>query len=498
MYKSILCTIGALTLYCANAVAAQPPNIVFVLVDDQRNDSLGCAGHPIIKTPNIDRLANKGARFENMFVNTAICMASRATIFTGVTQRTHGFRPADSQGSASVTQKLLESSFPTRLRDSGYYTGYFGKNHVSFQGGKPAAFDRMFDKWRHLGRNPYFKTMPDGSKRHTDEVMGDESVAFLQNRPQDKPFMLNMNFNISHAEDGDHRPGIGHFPWPKAEDGLYEDITPPRPRLDDPEIYNNLPDFFKDSLNRTRYHWRWDTPEKYTTNMRALYRMITGMDRIVGRVLAELEAQGVADNTIVICTADNGYYMGDRGLAGKWSHYEQSLRVPLIIYDPRMPVENRGRVLKPMVSNLDLAPTMLEMGGVDIPDCYQGRTLIPVLDNKTPSDWRTSVFCEHHELAIQPWAGIRDERYVYARYDRLKPAYEFLHDLKRDPDQLTNFVNDPEYKAVLERFRSETDSTIQKYTRSETIAAQEKNKIDVANRNKNRKGKKGKKGKKKK
>jgi len=465
---------GLLMVAAVAAHAEKMPNILFILVDDQRNDSLGCAGHPLIKTPHVDRLANEGARFENMFVNTSICMASRATILTGVTQRSHGFRPGDPQGSIPVCAAFLENSFPARLRDSGYHTGYFGKIHATFVGGKD-AYGRMFDEWEKLGRNPYFKKLPDGTTRHTDEIMGDKSVEFLENRPKDKPFFLNMNFNISHAEDKDHRPGIGHFPWPRAEDGLYEDITPPRPRLDDPAIFENLPGFLKTSTNRSRYHWRWDTPEKYTVNMRALYRMIAGMDRIVGRVLAELEKQGVADNTIVIYTADNGYYMGDRGLAGKWSHFEQSLRVPLIIYDPRRPAEKRGQVLQPMASNLDISATILEFAGLPAPSNYQGRSLQPILNGHVPADWRTSVFCEHHQLgAIPAWAGIRDERYVYARYDRQEPPYEFLHDLKSDPDQLANVVNQPEYKAVLERYRSETDGAIEKYTVPETVAALEK------------------------
>lgn len=464
-----------LGLVCLQSAWAQQPNILFVLVDDQRNDSLGCAGHLFIKTPHIDRLANEGTRFENMFVNTSICMASRATILTGVTQRSHGYRPGDPQGSAPISRKLLDGSFPTLLKKSGYYTGFFGKNHVSFVDGKSEAFDTMFDQWKHHGRNPYFKQMPDGSKRHTDEIMGDDSVAFLRNRPKDKPFFLNMNFNISHAEDRDHRPGIGHFPWPKAEDGLYEDIMPPRPHLDDPAIFENLPEFLKTSTNRSRYHWRWDTPEKYIVNMRAYYRMLTGMDRIVGRVLAELEKQGVAEHTIVIYSADNGYYMGDRGLAGKWSHFEQSLRVPLIIYDPRMPAEKRGRVLQPMASNLDIPATILEFAGLPAPSSYQGRSLRSILNGHVPADWRTSVFCEHHHLAAIPaWAGIRDERYVYARYDRQEPPYEFLHDLQRDPDQLINLVNQPEYNAVLERFRNETDAAIEQYTVPETVVALEK------------------------
>lgn len=399
------------------------------------------------------------------------------TIFTGLTQRTHGYRPADPEGSADITDDDLRTSFPTVLKRAGYYTGYFGKNHVNYEQGNEAAFNTMFNQWEHIHRDPYFKTLPDGTKRHCDEIIGDRSVAFLENRPENRPFMLFVSFNISHAEDSDHRPGIGHFPWPKAVDGLYEEVDPLQPRLKDPAIFDALPDFLKSSLNRTRYFWRWDTPEKYDTNMRALYRMLTGMDRIVGRVIQTLEKEGVADDTVVIYTADNGYYMGERGFAGKWSHYEQSLRTPLIIYDPRLPENQRGRVVDPMVLNLDMPSTILDLANLPVPDKYQGRSLVPLISDSRPlipEQWRTSFFCEHHQYAdfIPGWSGIHGKRYVYARYDRLNPPYEFLHDLKKDPDQLINFADDPEYATVLEQFRRQTDGEIKKLTRPETTAKQ--------------------------
>ncbi|VGO12676.1 Arylsulfatase [Pontiella desulfatans] len=460
----IIMGLTALVAAAGSVVADEKPNIVFVLVDDQRNDTLGCAGHPVIQTPNIDRLAAQGVRFENAFVNTSICMASRATIFTGLTQRSHNYRPADPQGSTPVSDAVLMDSFPTQLRQAGYYTGFFGKNHVGFKRGTSKAFDTMFDDWRHLTLG--MKKQPDGTMRHSDELVGDESVEFLRQRPTDKPFMLYMSMTIAHAKDSNHSPGMGHYPWPKAVDGMYEDIDPARPRLDDPAIYESMPGFLKESLNRTRYFWRWDTPEKYRTNMRAYYRMLSGMDGIVGRVLAELETQGVRDNTIVIYTADNGYYMGERGLAGKWSHFEESLRVPLIIADPRLPKENGGRVEPSMVMNLDLPTTMLDLAGVPVPEQYQGESLTPFLTGNRPAEWRTECFVEHHQLrtVIPSWAGVRDERYVYARYDRQNPPYEFLHDLKADPDQLKNFVNNPEYAEILDRLRSNTDGYIREYT----------------------------------
>jgi arylsulfatase A-like enzyme len=461
-------TLLCLGLLAGSAAASEKPNILFVLVDDQRNDSLGCAGHPVLQTPNIDRLAEQGVRFENAFATTAICMASRATIFTGLTETGHGYTGGPAPATP-VIQDDLETSFPVLLREAGYRIGFFGKQHVKFKGGNKDAMKRMFDESEVIHRNPYFKKQPDGSLRHTAELIGDRSVGFLESQNGDQPFCLYMSFNISHAEDKDHRPGIGHFPWPKAVDGLYEDHNPEPPRLGDEAIFESLPEFMRESLNRERWYWRWDTPEKYAVNMRAYYRMLTGMDGVLGRVFQTLEKQGLADNTIIIYTADNGFYRGDRGFAGKWSHYEQSLRIPLIVFDPRAPEALRGQVVEPMALNLDLPSTMLQMAGVAVPEKYQGLDLSPVLKGSVPEDWRTDFMCEHHynHPKIPQWYGVRDERYVYARYYNQDPPYEFLHDLKTDPDQLKNLSDNPECRAVLEKMRGRCDELIEDNTRPE-------------------------------
>ena len=472
MYQRLFLLLIAATL-CASAAATQPPNILFILADDQRHDELACAGEPFLQTPTLDRLAEQGVRFENMTVTTSICMVSRATIFTGLMQRSHGFAPgnANSRPVSPGDEKLC---FPNLLRQAGYRTGYYGKNHVTFKSGTQKAFSRMFDDWAHIHRNPFFKKMPDGSKRHCDELIGDRSVAFVQSQADDQPFFLYMSFNIAHAEDRDLRPGIGHFPWPKAEDGMYEDITPPQPHLNDPAVFDALPEFLKTSENRSRFHWRWDTAEKYDVNMRARYRMLTGMDRIIQRVLDTLEERGLAENTIVIFTADNGYYRGERGLAGKWTHFEESLRVPLIIYDPRRPRDERGALIQQPTLNLDLPSTILDYAGVEIPTTYQGHSMVSLLAGDAPQAWRTETFHEHHQHRdiIPKWSGIRGDRYVYACYDLQNPPYEFFHDLKRDPDQLVNFATDPEYASLLKQFREKNEAAIRAYGRAKPAEKQ--------------------------
>jgi arylsulfatase A-like enzyme len=309
--------------------------------------------------------------------------------------------------------------------------------------------------------------MPDGSTRHVDEIIGDKSVAFVGAQSAAKPFFLYMSFNISHAEDNDRRPGH-HYQWPAAEDGLFEDVEPIRPNLADPKYYDATPDFLKTTINRTRYFWGYDTPEKYRANLRALYRMLAGMDRIVGRVMTALKEKGFAENTVVIYSADNGYYMGDRGFQGKWSHYDQSIHVPLIVSDPRMKSELRGRVLKETSVNLDIPATILDLATVPVPAKYQGASLRPLLNGDRPKNWRTDFYVEHHAnpAQIATWFGIRDNRYTYANY--YQNGTELLYDRERDPTELTNVATDAAYAAVFARLRQRSLDYKQLYTRPES------------------------------
>jgi arylsulfatase A-like enzyme len=220
-------------------------------------------------------------------------------------------------------------------------------------------------------------------------------------------------------------------------------------------VYESQPEFLKASINRSRYFWGYDTPEKYQTNLRAYFRMITGIDHAIGRVVRALEEAGLADNTVIVYSADNGYYLGDRGFQGKWSHYEESLRVPLLVYDPRLPSAQRGRVVDAMALNVDLPATFLDWAGATVPSAYQGRSLRPLVDGARVTDWRRAFFCEHVDLAPHiTWDGIRGERYVYARYFDQEPPFEFLHDLREDPDQRRNLAADPAHASVLRLMRT--------------------------------------------
>lgn len=440
------------------ANADQPPNIVFFFTDDQTVSTLGCYGNPIVRTPNIDRLAQRGTRFENMFVSHSICWVSRTTILTGLVGRSFGTSANPDQARSDAAEEL----YSDLLHQRGYRTGYFGKWHAKM----PKGYKREahFDEMEVIGRNPFYKKQPDGTLKHKTEVIVDRGIEFIRNQPKDKPFALNMWFNACHAEDGDRRPGIGHFPWPRAVDGMYDSVEMYQPPLNDPAIFEAHPDFLKTTINRERFFWRWNTEQKYQTNMRAYFRMVSGIDGAIGRFLKALRDAGLSDNTIIVYSADNGYHMGNRGLAGKWSHYDEALRVPLIVMDPRAPKAQQGQVTDAMVLNVDLPATFLDWAGADIPERYQGRSLKPVVNSGKPEDWRTETFHEHFAVRnrIPAFEGIRNSRYKYVRYFD-HDSYEFLHDLERDPQELVNLADDPKHVDTLEQMRQRTTQRVAEY-----------------------------------
>jgi len=453
--KIILQLVLLLFVLTGPLYADERPNIVFFFADDQTTSTIGCYGNPVIQTPNIDALAARGTRFENAYVSQAICWVSRTTILTGLTGRSYG-TPSNPE---LARPDAVETLYSDILRQNGYRTGYFGKWHAKMPPGYQK--EKHFDEFEAISRNPYYKKQPDGSLRHETELIVDRGIAFVKSQPKDKPFALNMWFNACHAEDGDRRPGIGHFPWPRAVDGMYEETVIAPPRLGDPAIFDGQPDLLKTTINRERYFWRWNTDEKYQTNMRAYYRMVSGIDGAIGRFMQALEAAGLAENTIIVYSADNGYYMGNRGLAGKWSHYEEAIKVPLIVADPRVPQNQRGKVTDAPALNLDLPATFLDWAGVEIPARYQGHSLKPVVDNGKPADWRTETFHEHFAVRnrIPAYEGLRNAQFKYVRYFD-HGNHEFLHDLKHDPDELVNLAGDPQHAKTLEEMRNRTTDRV--------------------------------------
>jgi len=450
-------------LIAGSLQAATQPNIIFFLADDQRDDVFGCAGNPIIQTPTLDSLAAQGVRFENTFCEVPICAASRATLFSGLSQRTHGYN----FGELPVPSEFIATSYPMMLKAAGYRIGFAGKYGMRFGG---SGLKKAFDFVQEIGRNPFLKKQKDGTLRHETDLCVDAAIEFIESNPQNKPFCMSVSFNATHAEDGDHRPGY-HFQWPESADGLYEDVQIPAPELADEKYFKALPPFLQEAggLLRKRYYWRWDTPEKYQTNIRAYYRMITGIDNAIARVLKVLEAKGIDQNTIIVYSADNGYMRGDRGTAGKWNHYEQSLRIPLIVYDPRLPKAQRGRVVSELVNNVDLPATFVDFAGLAVPEVYQGRSLLPLMQGSAPADWRNDIFTEHKFKAFNNWYAVRSERYKYATYyEEEGGPYECLYDLKKDPTELVNLASNPEYASVLSKMKERMNSYLAAYPEAES------------------------------
>ena len=312
------------------AETPKKPNIVFILTDDQRWNMMACAGDPIIHTPNMDALAKEGVRFPNMFVTTAICAASRASILTGLYERTHRY----TFNTKPIRDEHIAISYPVLLRKAGYRTGFVGKFGVGVEKG---ATLRMFDSFVPLTRTPYWKKQKDGSMKHLTDIEGEKAIAFLDTVKPGQPFCLSVSFNAPHAEDNDPK----QYYWQKEVDDLYKDAKFPIPKTMTDDFFNALPDFLKNSESRVRFKWRFDEPKKYQVMVRGYYRMISGVDLVIGRIREALKKRGLADNTVIIFTSDNGYFLGERGFADKWYIYEHSIRVPLLVFDPR--AEGRAR-----------------------------------------------------------------------------------------------------------------------------------------------------------
>ncbi len=443
-------------LVADGATAAQRPNVVLITVDDQPSTVLGCYGDALAHTPNIDALAARGTRFTHSLVSHSICWVSRTSVLSGRYGRSY----SGADNPDALLPAYLPSLYPRLMRDSGYRTGHFGKWGPRL----PARFrpQTLFDAFDPIGRDPFFHPQADGSLRHETDLIVDRGIEFVAQSAPDQPFLLHLSFNACHGEDSDRRPGIGFYPWPSSADDLFGDTVFPAPLRSAPEHFDSLPDFIGTAINRERFFWAWNTPAKYQTNKRAYYRMTSGIDHALGRFLAALNQHGFGENTIVIYTSDNGDHMGNRGLQGKWSHFDESLVVPLIIADPRVEASRQGQVNSSLVVNVDLPSTLLQWAEIEIPETYQGHSLVPIVQTgNPPEDWRRDSFHEHYAVRnrLAAFEGVRTEQYKYARYID-HDNYEFLHDLQADPLELTNVADQPAYAAILQQMRDLTDRRV--------------------------------------
>jgi len=417
---------------------AKPVNVVFLLADDWRHDTLGCAGNPVVKTPRLDEMASNGIRFTKACVTTSICGVSRASILTGQWMSRHGNEGFD------MFKTPWKETFSDILRANGYWVGHVGKwNNGKFPKEK-------FDFARSYMGTHWMKGS-DGRPVHVTQRNETDALEFLRSRPKDQPFCLTVSFFATHAEDANPKQ---YLPQPSSL-SLYQDVTIPVPPTASEQSLRRLPPFLRQPKNegRIRYHWRFDEPEKYQTMMKNYYRLCTEVDATSGRVIDELANQGVLDHTIIIFMGDNGYFHGEHGLADKWYPYEESIRVPLIVQDPRIPENMRGKTNDDFVLNVDIAPTILAAANLSAPVTMQGRDFAPLYasDPKPEPPWRQCFFYEHaiisnKERIPASQALVRhDAKYI------LWPDYDFeeFFDLRNDPGEQHNLIDDPAYSEMI-------------------------------------------------
>lgn len=472
----------------AETAAAGLPNVVLIIADDMRWDAMGCAGNPLLETPCLDRLAREGTRFSNAFVTTPICATSRASILTGQYARRHGVH--------DFTTPLRDSTatYPVMLRAAGYVTGFIGKWGIDAEDRREFVdWSRRFDFWAGdmqqtvywhgrdcawLGndgtaaRDRCFCDCPADARRsegvrdagphpalrapvHAEtEFMPAKIRSFLEQRDPRRPFCLTVCLKAPHAPWGGFAPRFA---------ASFADKAIPRvPSISAAEA-RRLPLFLQRSLGSERgLRFATDAGLDGTRDraLRQYYRLVAGVDFCVGRILAELDDRGLAGNTVVLFTSDNGMFTGEHGLSGKWLLYEESIRVPLLVRDPRLPAAAQGRVCSALALNIDLHPTCLELAGVPVPPGVQGQSLLPLLHDPA-RPFRDGFFLEHlfanesdPHRRIERSEGYRTAAEKYILYiDQQGSDSEELYGLRDDPFEMRNRSRDAAAEPLLERLR---------------------------------------------
>ena len=492
-FLSALCIL----LVChKQSIADQKPNIVFIFSDDHAPHAIGAYNgwlKSVNPTPRIDELAKQGMLFEKSFCTNSICGPSRAVIMTGKHSHKNGFM------NNGNTFNWNQQTFPKILRKAGYTTALYGKSHLK---GNPKGFD----DWKVLpGQGDYYNPdliTPKGRVRidgHCTDVVTDLAVEWLKTgRDKTKPFMLMVQHKAPHRN---WMPALRHLPlyddikipesttlFDKWEDNapparhqeleidrhmdinydLFLDLTAdyegtPSQKRQDRSAWRNMKKMTKDQLTSWRAFYgprdkafheanlsgkelvRWKF-QRYAKNY---LRCVRGVDDSVGKIQDTLKNLKLDDNTVVIYSSDQGFYIGDHGWYDKRWMYEESLMMPLIVKWPGVTKPDSRSVQ--MVQNLDYAQTFLEMAGAEIPSNMQGRSLVPILKNGKADDWRKSIYYHYYEYPsvhmIPRHYGIRTERYKLIHFYQFGNEWE-MYDLKEDPDELTNIYGKADKKSL--------------------------------------------------
>ena len=430
---------GLLLMAAVPGLAAERPNIVFILIDDQRFDAAAALGHPFLETPHLDRLIERGVLFENTFVTTSLCSPSRASILTGQYAHRHGVLDNRTRLDPQTP------TFPQELQRAGYRTAFVGKWHM---GGTSDAPRPGFDRWvsfpgQGLYNNQTFNIDGERVPRqgYTTDLITDYALDFLAARKEaEEPFLLYVSHKAVHAS---FRPAERHL-------GSYADrrYPPPPTMANRHDNYEGKPNWVEaqrrswhgvDGLYDNRVDFQQFALD-YAETMRAV-------DDSVGRIVGALEQQGLLEQTLLVFTSDNGFQFGEHGLIDKRTMYEASIRVPLIVLAPAFAGGSGGVQRPEMIINLDFAPTFLEAAGLTVPESVQGRSFLGLLqggeEGSTP--WRDAFLYEYFWERSYPQTptvlGVRTDRYKLMRFHGIWDRYE-LYDLQADPEERNNLLGE--------------------------------------------------------
>lgn len=457
------------------------PNIVFLMTDDQRWDTLGCYGRDDVITPYIDKLASQGVVFDNAYYAVAICMPSRATMFSGRYFSDHQVGFAYPYNKTMPAEEFAYS-YPAQLREAGYRTGFVGKFGVRLEK-LPQTVGEHFDYFVQ-GDRVYFPKedarlrdiyRPDRPREERTLKKGDAMIRFLETQPIDQPFCLSISFDAV-KNDRDHDMYTPHVELFKGKQMWVPEnwVGGKNERL--PKVL--------DYCRGTYLHVaRTSTPALYQKLARRFAVQGYTVDQQVGRLVAKLEEMGVLDNTIIIYTSDNGRFHGSQGLYDKAILYEESMKAPVVVFDGRMPEELRGRRESALISSVDVAPTILSLAGIDVPEIMRGHDLSRILggqedavpgrdailmENLFIQELYTASIKKHPDIPSlndeiiknnrsYRTRGVRTDRYKYFKYYEHDPVVEELYDLHMDPHEQDNLIHNPEYAKVLAKLRDKTD-----------------------------------------
>ncbi len=443
----------------------QRPNVLFVLTDDQRYDALSCMGHPYLKTPHIDRLASEGLLFQNHFCTTSLCSPSRASILSGLYAHTHGVSNNFTEYPTGMV------SFPMRLQDSGYETAYVGKWHMGEKNDMPRPGFNHFVT--HKGQGKYFDTEFNFNGKDRRVVKGyyttivtDMAIDWIKDRESEKPWAIMVGHKAPHSF---------YFPEKKYQHTFDSvDIQYPKSAFE----LDDKPAWFKKRLDTWHgiygplFDWRKKFPDKspeavkdFANMVRAYWGTLLSVDDSIGRLYKFLEDRDELDNTLIIFTSDNGLLEGEHGMVDKRTGHEPSIRIPLVVRYPGL--TKQGKVIPQMTATIDFAPTILDICEAKPIENVHGHSWKRLAQGDT-TDWRTSFYYEYnyeHQFPYTPNVrALRTDRWKYIRYPHGDGSPDRhmaeLYDLKADPGEDKNLINNKAYVDVVKGLRSELDRLI--------------------------------------